>query len=96
MPLRIFQGKNCLLTAMEESHMGKNQHVVPRGNEWAVRGENKSKASSLHSTQKAAIDSAVRIAKSAHAEVVIHGRDGRIRDKDSYGIDPAFIKDMKH
>jgi len=28
--------------------------------------------------------------------VVIHGRDGKIRDKDSYGNDPVPPKDKKN
>jgi hypothetical protein len=34
--------------------MGKNQHVVKRDNGWAVRGENNSKDTSHHRTQKEA------------------------------------------
>ena len=30
---------------------GKNQHVVPHNDVWAVRGENNSKITSQHSTQ---------------------------------------------
>ncbi len=76
--------------------MGKNQHVVRRGSEWAVKGENNSKATSLHLTQQAAIKAAREIAINKKAEVVIHGLDGKIRDKDSYGSDPFPPKDRKH
>lgn len=76
--------------------MGKNQHVVKRGDEWGVRGEGNSKDTSLHSTQKAAIGAAKEIAINNKAEVVIHGVDGKIRDKDSYGPDPFPPKDKKH
>lgn len=76
--------------------MGKNQHVVRRGNEWAVRGEKNTKDTSVHSTQQAAINAAREIAMNKKAEVVIHGLDGKIRDKDSYGSDPYPPKDRKH
>ena len=39
-------------------------------------------------SQEAAIDRAREIARNEQAEVVIHGRDGKIRDSDSYGHDP--------
>jgi hypothetical protein len=39
-------------------------------------------------TQKDAISSARVTAKSLKAELVIHGKDGKIRKKDSYGNDP--------
>lgn len=68
--------------------MGKNQHVVKRPDGWAVRGENNSRDTSHHRTQEEARLAAREIAKKQKSEVVIHGRNGRIRDKDSYGNDP--------
>jgi len=76
--------------------MGKHQHVVTKGGGWAVRGEGNSRVTSTHRTQGTAINAAVRIAKREQSEVVIHGRDGKIRDKDSYGSDPCPPKDTKH
>lgn len=66
----------------------KNQHVVPHKDGWAVRGAGNSKATTVAPTQKKAIEAAKPIAKAKGAEVVIHGRDGKIRAKDSYGNDP--------
>jgi hypothetical protein len=34
----------------------KNQHVVPHGKNWAVKGAGNTKATSIHKTQKGAID----------------------------------------
>ena len=76
--------------------MGKNQHVVKRDDGWAVKGEGNSRDTSVLSTQSKAIRVATSIAKHQHSEVVIHGRDGRIRDKDSYGNDPCPPRDTKH
>lgn len=76
--------------------MGKNQHVVKRDNGWAVKGAGNSKATSVHKTQKQATNAARDIAKNQKSEVVIHGRNGQIRDKDSYGNDPNPPKDTKH
>ena len=76
--------------------MGKNQHVVPHGDKWAVKGEGNSRISSDHRTQGTAIKAATRTAKEEKSEVVIHGRDGQIRDKDSYGPDPHPPTDTKH
>lgn len=75
---------------------GKNQHVVKHHNGWAVKGAGNSKATSVHNTQEAARKAAVDIAKKQQSEVVIHGRDGKIRDKDSYGNDPCPPKDNKY
>ena len=76
--------------------MGKNQHVVPVGTNWGVRGENNSRLTSKHQTQFEAIFEARKIAINQRSEVVIHGKDGKIRDKDSYGNDPYPPKDRKY
>lgn len=66
----------------------KNQHVIPHGDGWAVRGEGNSRVTSTHRTQLEATSAGRQIASNQGAELVIHGRDGRIRDKDSHGRDP--------
>ncbi len=76
--------------------MGKNQHVVKTDSGWGVRGEKNSRLTSEHSTKNAAENAARQIAKHQRSEVVIHGRDGKIQDKDSYGNDPHPPKDRKH
>jgi hypothetical protein len=76
--------------------MGKNQHVVPHGHDWAIRGEGNDKLTSVHGTQGEAIDAAREIARNQHSELFIHGRDGRIRDRDSFGHDPYPPRDRKH
>ena len=68
--------------------MAKNQHVVPYGNEWAVRAEGNGRPTSIHRTQAEAIDAAREIARNQESELVIHRSDGRIRERDSYGSDP--------
>lgn len=75
---------------------GKNQHVVPYKNDWAVRGERNSRVTSVHPTQSRAIDAAKDIAQRNRSEVVIHRPTGPIRDRDSYGRDPNPPKDRKH
>jgi hypothetical protein len=67
---------------------GKNQHVVPHEDGWAVRGAGNDRATSVHSTQAEAIDRARSIAQNQQSELLIHGRDGRIRERDSHGRDP--------
>ena len=66
---------------------GKNQHVVPHENGWAVRGEGNERSTSVHDTQQQAIDVAREIARNQQSELVIHRPNGQIRDKDSYGND---------
>ena len=77
--------------------MGKNQHVTPRPDGgWQVKGAGNGRATAVTKTQKQAIDAAIPIAKNQKSEVVIHGTNGRIRDKDSYGNDPVPPRDKKY
>nr|DAF02539.1 MAG TPA: protein of unknown function (DUF5633) [Caudoviricetes sp.]DAM74360.1 MAG TPA: protein of unknown function (DUF5633) [Caudoviricetes sp.]DAX70224.1 MAG TPA: protein of unknown function (DUF5633) [Caudoviricetes sp.] len=76
--------------------MGKNQHVVPKDDKWQVKGEGNEKATKTFDTQKEATGYARTIAKNQKSEVVIHDKNGKIRDKDSYGNDPCPPKDKKH
>lgn len=66
----------------------KGQHVVPSGDKWSVRRAGSSRASGTYSTQEEAVDRAKEIARSQGTELYIHGRDGRIRERNSYGRDP--------
>jgi uncharacterized protein YdaT len=68
--------------------MSTNQHVVPHKDGWAVRGEGAGKASSIHTTQADAIERGREVAQNQRSELFIHGRDGRIRERDSKGHDP--------
>lgn len=75
----------------------KNIHVTHRKDKtWAVIGEGDKRASSVHKTQGAAIKAGTPIAKTNKSELVIHDRENKIRDKDSYGNDPNPPKDKKH
>ena len=67
---------------------GKNQHVVPREEGCAVRGEGNTRDTSLHRTQAEAERAAREIAINQKSEVLIHGENGRIRERNSYGNDP--------
>ena len=66
----------------------KNQHVVPHGNDWAVKREGGKRATAVVPTQKEAIEVGREISKNNGSELIIHRPDGRIRDKDSHGNDP--------
>ena len=66
----------------------RNQHVVPAKDGWAVKGAGSLKATKVFATQKEAIEKAIKIAKNQGSELLIHRRDGRIREKNTYGHDP--------
>ena len=66
----------------------RDQHVVPHNGDWAVRGAGSRRATSVHPTQREAADAAREIARNQRSELFIHRKDGRIRDRSSYGNDP--------
>lgn len=69
--------------------MSKNQHVTPHPNGgWQVKGAGNSKATKKTETQSEAINIAQKIAKNQNSELLIHGKNGQIREKNSYGNDP--------
>ena len=66
----------------------KGQHVVPNGEKWSVRRAGASRASGTYTTQQEAIEKARTIARNQGTELYVHGRDGRIRERSSFGNDP--------
>lgn len=75
-----------------------DRHVVKGDDGWEVRKEDGKRASATAPTQSAAIDRAREIVHNAGGgEVIIHGRDGKIRDKDTItpGNDPNPPKDKR-
>ena len=74
----------------------KNIHVTHRkSGDWAVIGVADERASGLYETQAEAIERGREIAKNNQSELVIHGADNKIRDKDSYGNDPYPPRDRR-
>lgn len=77
--------------------MAKNIHVTHRSDgKWAVKGEGDEKASSLHETHHEAIEVARQLARNNKAELFIHDRENKIRNRDSFGRDPYPPRDTKH
>ncbi len=74
----------------------KNQHVVPSGKDWAVRGAGNDRKTAVVNTQAEAIKIAREIAINQKSEVVIHIPNGTLRDKDSFGNDTNPPKDKKY
>lgn len=66
----------------------RDQHVVPHEGGWAVRSAGSQRAASLHDTQGEAVAAGREIARNQGTELFVHGRDGRIRERDTHGHDP--------
>jgi hypothetical protein len=70
-------------------------HVVPREGGWSVKSAGRQQPVSNHRTQRDAIETGRDIAIRQQTELVIHGKNGRIRDSDSFGNDPNPPVDRK-
>ena len=69
--------------------MSKNIHVTNHSQGgYQVKSSGSSKAYRRTETQREAIEIGRELARNQHSELVIHGRDGKIRQKNSYGNDP--------
>ncbi len=68
--------------------MSKGQHVVPHDGDWAVVGAGNSRATVVVDTQQEAIQIARQIAINQGTELFVHGENGQIRYRNSYGNDP--------
>lgn len=65
-----------------------NQHIVKHPNGWAVKGAGNERATNVYDTQSKAIEKGREIARNQNSELLIHGRNGQIRARDSHGRDP--------
>ncbi|AZG17164.1 DUF2188 domain-containing protein [Cupriavidus pauculus] len=72
--------------------MNKDVHVVPAPEGWAVEEAKTPAGRKLFATQEDAIEAAMEIARRNQSELFIHGRDGQIRSRNSFGHDPRSIK----
>ena len=86
---------NQIFRKEDTEHM-RNQHVTPCKGKSQVKGEGASKATKVFGRQSDAIEFGRDIAINQHSELFIHGRNGQIRDRDSYGNDPCPPRDMVH
>jgi hypothetical protein len=72
---------------------GKNQHVVPHEDGgWAVKGAGNERATRRFDTKEEAEKFGRETAKRQKSELIVHGKDGSIQSRNSYGGDPAQKK----
>ncbi|MFS8980342.1 DUF2188 domain-containing protein [Cupriavidus necator] len=69
---------------------GNDIHVVPVGDHWAV--ETEGVARETFDMQDEAIAAGTERAKLQQAELLVHGRDGQIRERNTFGHDSRDIK----
>lgn len=66
----------------------KMYHLAPNDGKWVVKKALAVRASKIFDNKMEAKIYAVKLAQNDKTELVIHGKDGRIQDRRSYGNDP--------
>ena len=74
----------------------KRIHIVPADDGWAVKREKSERASAKTDTKSKADAIGRAIARKENGELIIHGKNGKIQDSDSFGNDPVPPIDRKH
>ena len=79
------------------NHMATNTyHVIPQiGGGWSVRKSGAARANRTFETKHDAIGHGRDVAKKSGVELVIHARDGSIRERTTYGQGPLSPRDTK-
>jgi len=72
---------------------GKDVHTVPDGKGWI--NKRNGRTVSRHRTKEVAVEVGRQMARTLKVEHTIHGQDGVIQDKNSYGNDPCPPKDKR-
>ncbi len=67
--------------------MGRNHHVVSRGDGWAVEAEGASHPLATFKTQSEAWEKAKSLARKERTAAFLHARNGEIRVCNTYGHD---------
>lgn len=63
-------------------------HTVPHGDGWANRRAGSQRVSQTYDTQREAQAAGRETARREQTEHLTHGRNGQIRERNSYGNDP--------
>jgi hypothetical protein len=69
----------------------KSVHVVPSGGGWIVEIDGEA-ASHRYRQRREAAQVGRRLARANRSEYVLHGPDGKVRQRDSYGHDPFLAR----
>lgn len=76
-----------MVEAVKQQTTMANKHVVKHPDGWAVRSAGSEKPSRVVETQREAIQIGRQQAINSGSELFIHGRNGQIRERNTYGPD---------
>lgn len=62
----------------------KHQHLVPKGDGWALRRTGAKRASHVFGKKQDALTQAIKVARNQKTVLVIHGKDGSVKEQRDY------------
>jgi hypothetical protein len=77
-------------------HVVRALHVVPRSGGWVVTASGAGQPTQQFSRKDDAVQFGESVARRKRTSLIIHGRDGKIKDIDAYGADPLPPRDRNH
>jgi hypothetical protein len=77
-------------------HVIRALHVVPKSGGWVVTASGAGQPTQQFSRKQDAVQFGESVAKRKRTSLIIHGRDGKIEDVDSYGSAPFPPRDRNH
>jgi len=80
---------------MARGRGNRSVHITRRARGWAVKRTGAQRASKVYRTQAQAERVGRLRARRTRAELVVHGRNGRIRKRSSFGHDPCPPRDAR-
>jgi hypothetical protein len=72
--------------------MAKDYWTTKHPDGWQVKGAGNERATSVHTTQQAAWNESRSRASNSGGEAFLTGRNGQIRERNTYGYDPKSTK----
>lgn len=95
--VQVVRSRDRWVTKIESGEGSRSYHVVVNsGGGWSVKRAGSEKADRVFPVQEEAINFARSVLKREGGELVVHSRNGRIRAKDTYGLDPHPPRDKNH
>jgi hypothetical protein len=91
--MNIFHKDIFFLIIWEDKMSKKNIFVFPLDNgDWKITREAVERASSIHNTQQEAWEKAQQIERKDNVEAFLTNKQGKIRERNTYGKDPLKSK----
>jgi hypothetical protein len=103
--LRFMQAKKRKVKATTQTgkidltrirHVVRALHVVPKSGGWLVTASGAGQRTQEFSRKEDAVQFGESVARRKRTGLIIHGRDGKIQDFDTYGSDPVPPRDRNH